>query len=346
VKTVTATTVRRWRAAFAAAAVAVGLLLAGVAPNLTDSAGLVKLRNALLMQDAPATYDWTPAALPPGFAVDDASVPAALADIVRRHGLARPGADWEAALAIARHLLSGGRRASGPIQSDLMTTYRRIVDDGAGYCGDYADVFTALAHAAGIFSRSWAFSFDGFGGHGHIFNEVWDAQSGSWRMIDIHNNVRPVGPDGQPLSAMQVRRRLLADEPFSMVPIEPATRPGYGDARKLFDYYRRGLPQWYLWWGSNVIEYDQAAPVRALSPAGRSAEQLGGIAAGVARGFRVVQTSENEPARRALQRLRVQLLVLPLALLVLAVTAWCWWRSRAVLARGQAHARRVSEQRA
>jgi hypothetical protein len=30
----------------------------------------------------------------------------------------------------------------------------------------FVKVYLALAHAAGITARQWAFSFDGFGGHG------------------------------------------------------------------------------------------------------------------------------------------------------------------------------------
>src|SRR3712207_6947241 len=48
----------------------------------------------------------------------------------------------------------------------LEPTYEVIRNTGRGYCGDYADVYTALALAAGLSVRSWAFSFDGFGGRG------------------------------------------------------------------------------------------------------------------------------------------------------------------------------------
>src|SRR5690606_37056993 len=98
-----------------------------------------------------------------------------------------PGDDWRTALRIGSHLLQGvisNRGSGGPIQGSLSETLRRITERGDGYCGDYVDAFTALATEAGLFTRSWAFSFDGFGGHGHIFNEIWDRQAGTWRMID------------------------------------------------------------------------------------------------------------------------------------------------------------------
>jgi hypothetical protein len=42
-----------------------------LAPYLTDSAQLVRMRNALLIDfDAPARFDWTPATMPADYAVE------------------------------------------------------------------------------------------------------------------------------------------------------------------------------------------------------------------------------------------------------------------------------------
>lgn len=148
--------------------------------HVSDSAGLVRMRNALLLQSAPAVYDWTPAAVPADFARETAAPLPLYADIAAGNQLDIEGDDWATALAIGRHLLPDGRRSGGPIQADLTDTYTRITQRGEGYCGDYADSFTGFATAAGVFSRPWAFSFDGFGGHGHIFNEIWDSQNARW----------------------------------------------------------------------------------------------------------------------------------------------------------------------
>jgi hypothetical protein len=317
----------RWRSICLVATLVSVVLLGFLAPHLSSSEGLVKLRNSLLIQPHALDHDWSPVAVPADFMLDQGAVPRSYTELIERHRLREAGGDWPTALAIARHLLSGGRRSSGPIKADLKLTYERIVGAGAGYCGDYSDVFIALANAAGVFSRSWAFSFDGFGGHGHIFNEVWDSQARQWRMLDVHNNVRPEDMEGRPLSAVELRERLLAAQPVRWLPIEPATRPGYRDEAKLVDYYRRGLPQWYLWWGTNVFEYDDARAVRVLAPLGRSLEQLGGIAADVHPGFRVLATPDNVDARAALSRLRWLLLVLPMTVVVAFVAGLLWWRA-------------------
>src|SRR5690606_30495889 len=98
-------------------------------------------------------------------------------EIVSENGLVIPDDDWQTALNIGRHLLSGVAThggSGGAVQAGLSETYRRITEKGEGYCGDFVDSFTALATTAGLFTRAWAFSFDGFGGHGHVLNEVWD----------------------------------------------------------------------------------------------------------------------------------------------------------------------------
>ncbi|WP_341643601.1 hypothetical protein [Thauera sp. SDU_THAU2] len=199
---------------------AVGVTLV---PHLRDSTELVRMRNALLLQSEPAVYDWTPANVPAGFAVETAKPLPLYADIVTRDQLKVDGDDWATALAIGRHLLPDGRRQGGAIQADLADTYTRITQQGEGYCGDYADSFTGFATAAGVFSRPWAFSFDGFGGHGHIFNEIWDSQRARWVMIDVFNNFYVTDSDGEPLSAMAFRAALEAGaDDLRLVPVDPA----------------------------------------------------------------------------------------------------------------------------
>ncbi|THF61625.1 transglutaminase domain-containing protein [Pseudothauera rhizosphaerae] len=298
-----------WASAVVALTVAASLL-----PHLRDSAELVRMRNALLVQAEPAVHEWTPAAVPADFALETTPPLPLYADTVARHGLKVTGDegrqdDWATALAIGRHLLPDGRRSGGPIQADLADTYTRITRGGEGYCGDYADSFTGLATAAGLFSRPWAFSFDGFGGRGHIFNEVWDSGRGRWVMIDVFNNFYVTDGAGTPLSAMAFREALLRDAPhLKLVPVDPTASPGFRHDDKALDYYRRGLPEWYMWWGNNVFEYDRSPVVRTLGGVHRALEQLGGVAAGVHPQIRVLALPENQDQREAIRWLRVRLL--------------------------------------
>ena len=46
-------------------------------------------------------------------------------------------------------------------------------------------------------------------------------------------------------------------------------------------YYRRGLPEWYLWWGNNPFDYEQSWSVRTLAGVSLSLAQRGAIVQGV-----------------------------------------------------------------
>lgn len=322
---------RRWSLLGLALAVS-GLLLAGVGasllPHLRGSAELVRLRNALLFQPQPALHAWTPASRPADFAEDSGPPMPLFAAVVRDKRLVVPGDDWATALAVGGHLLDGGKRNGSAIQSDLSRSYKLIVEEGRGYCGDYADVFTALAGAAGLHTRSWAFSFDGFGGRGHIFNEVWDGTRQRWVALDIHNNIVFVGNDGQPMSAIALRDALLRNQPPTLRRIRADIRPGYVHDERALDFYRAGLPEWYLWWGSAVQAYDGSPLVRAAAPFGRSVEQLAGVASGLHPRLRVLHSPDNQRQRESLQSVRTRLLAMAvvLPLTTLLAVAWAWRR--------------------
>lgn len=324
----TRSSVGAWRTTFWLSTLLALLLVASLAPYLTSSTELVRMRNALLYENTPAEADWTPATLPADWLAERAPPTPMFVRILAENGLVAPGDDWETALRIGRHLLWGvvtHPDNGGPVQLGLSDTWREITGKGRGYCGDYVDVFTALANASGIFSRSWAFSFDGFDGHGHIFNEIWDRKSASWRMIDVFNNYYVVDENERPLSALEFRKVLLAGAPVRWRAVEPEARPGYKYPEKAVDYYRRGAREWYLWWGNNVFEYDGEPVVSTLSTASRSLGQLSAIAAGVYPSIRVLQTPDNVKQRAALAQLRIQLLVtavlLPSMLLLACISA-------------------------
>lgn len=303
------------------------LSILSLAPYLTSPTEVVRLRNALLVVDRSASdFEWS-AATPPAGDVQ-ASVPPdpMFVDTVRRLGLDTLPDDWARAVAISQHLLTGSKVLDGgAIQSDLNTTYRRIVEQGDGYCADFVRVFNALAETAGIPVRSWAFSFDGFGGHGHVFSEIWNRQLRRWQLVDVFNNYAIVGADGRPLAAMEFRHVLLegaADAHF--VALAPTARPGFIHEEKAWEYYRKGVAEWYLWWGKQTFAYDDAWAVRAFDGHSRSLAQMGAILEGVHPRIRIVETPQNAPRVAEIRRLRVHLLtVAGLVAAAVAVMAAC-----------------------
>lgn len=134
-------------------------------------------------------------------------------------------------------------------------------------------------------------------------------------MIDVFNNFYVTDASGQPLSAMAFRAALQAGATdIKLVPVDPMARPGFKLENKAIDYYRRGLPEWYMWWGNNVFEYDQAPLVRMLGGVHRAAEQLGGVASGVHPEIRILATEQNLAQRERM--------------------GWLQWRLHAVVALG------------
>ncbi|WP_088283692.1 transglutaminase-like domain-containing protein [Ideonella sp. A 288] len=276
---------------------------------MVSGSELVRLRNAMLMgSDLEPGFDWQPPQVPAGFLAETGPKDPHFVALADRLRLADKADDWERAVAIARHLLGNNPTVGGALKSNLNDTYRGIVVDGAGYCADFVRVFNAMAIAADIPVRSWAFSFDGFGGHGHVFPEIWNRQQKRWQLLDVFDNYYFVDATEEPLSAMQFRQALVNRSPsLALRLIEPTARPGYEIEAKAWDYFRRGAPEWYLWWGSNVFSYDGAALVKLLSPVSRGLEQFGAMAHGVHPGLRVLPDPSNAAQRRAMHALRTQL---------------------------------------
>lgn len=316
--------VARWRRSFWLCAAATLLLAASLAPHFRDSAELVRLRNALLLDEQPANPDWPPSRRPADFPVDHANHPE-FTDVVAQKNLRVDGDDWATALAVARHLLAGRRGAGVPIQADLHETYRRIRANGDGYCGDFADVFTGLLNAAGVFSRSWAFSFDGYGGWGHIVNEVWIRGTGRWVLLDVFNNIYFVDAEGRPMSALEVRQALLDGRRPTIVGIEASASPGFKHVNKAYEYYERGLHEWYLWWGNAVYAYDSNAFVKVASGMHRSVEQLAGITAGVHPTIRVLADERSRRLLDDLVSVRRRLFGIVALACVSLIMAFAWW---------------------
>ncbi len=131
------------------------LLLAGyVLSQAYPSSEAVRLRNALLItRGTPADFSWTPKQVPASFTAEQRAPLPEFVSAVRAAGVDSGAGDWEKALALAG-MLTRNARDKGAIQSDLVTTYRGIVDEGRGYCADFTEVYLGLAVAAGLIRAS------------------------------------------------------------------------------------------------------------------------------------------------------------------------------------------------
>lgn len=313
--------------------VCVGVLAACVlslAPYMTSSTELVRMRNALLLLESqPGDFNWTPANVPPSFMQARGPIDPFFTDVAQKLDLAALPTDWERALAISGHLLGSSPMLNGgAIMSDLRSTYTRIVTKGDGYCGDFVDVFMAIALAAGMPVRAWAFSFDGFGGDGHVWPEIWNRQLGRWQLVGIFNNYYFFEEPGVPLSALEFRQALMrSSAQLKLTPLYQGARVGWIHEEKAWTYYQRGLAEWYLWWGNDLFTYDNAKLVQIFSGLSRSLEQLGGIAQGVALPIKLMVTETNKEKVQAIWRLRTHLLVAAwVGLLAALLAAFCWAR--------------------
>lgn len=284
--------------------------LLSVAPYLRSGTELVRLRNALTLgPDLEPSQDWTPASVPADFMRESLPADPAFVAVVQRLNLAAEPDDWARGLAISRHLLgSAPVLMGGPIQKDLINTYKGIVERGDGYCGDFVRAYVALANAAGMTVRTWSFSFDGYGGHGHIWVELWNRQLQRWQLQDVYDNLYFVDGSEEPLSALALRQALLArSTTVQLRVLHPGARPGFEIEAKAWDYLQRGADQWYATWGNNVFSQDRAWAVRVFSGWSRAGEGLGAIAAGQQPRVRLLAAATNAPAREALRSLQWRL---------------------------------------
>ncbi len=301
---------------------ALAAVLAALAASVLPVHRAVRARNALLLlHDAGPDFSWTPDAAPDDFRRETLPPSPEYAAIVRALGLESVQNDWDKARTLAAHLVEHAED-KGPIRADLSTTYRRI-RQGYGYCADFVKVYLGLAHAAGLFARQWAFSFDGFGGHGHTLVEVYDRQRKRWLFVDVFNNFHAIDTaKNDVLSALEFREFAAGRrDRVAMQPNGPG-RPGFIYEAKALDYYRRGVPEWYMWWGNAVFSYYAHPLVRAAGTLSRSLAHLAGILAGVQPRIRIYPAPENREQTRHLFALRQRLRWLgALALALIATLA-------------------------
>jgi hypothetical protein len=296
---------RGLRAAIYVNVVALLLLASCVLSQAFPPSEAVRLRNALLIEaGSRADFEWSPEQMPRRFKAERRAAPAEFVSAVRAAGAEGAAGDREKALALAG-ALTRNARDGGPIQSDLVSTYNGIVEEGRGYCADFTAVYLALANAAGLTAREWGFSFDGFGGHGHAIVEVFDRQLGKWIFLDVFNNVHAIDSvSREPLSALEFRDFVLGTRPRPIIVPNGPGRLGYPLEDRLVDYYRRGVQEWYLWLGNNVYSYGAHPAVRTAGRFSRSLEQLAAIALGLHPRMKVLATVENAPRYDRMVRLR------------------------------------------
>lgn len=262
-------------------------------PYLTSGEGLIKLRNALLVQPGvQADFQWLPGHEPAGYQLETLSSPESLRNIVAAIPVAE-GSNLDRTLSVARHLLQFDKR--GPsVKNRTEITYQAMVSAGRGYCADYTQVFNALAYTLDIPVREWGFAHSEFGG-GHGFSEFYDDTLKQWVFIDIFNSFYVSDRDGRPLSVQEFRQFLLTGqrEAVKIHQIRPI-RFGFRDEQNAWDYYASGADQMFMWWGTNIVSYE-ANPIVAAFSFSRSAEQLAAIALGIHPKMRVLPDHISAP---------------------------------------------------
>jgi Transglutaminase-like superfamily len=304
---------------------ACALLAASVWQFITPPEDATRVRNALVANiGSPSDFDWTPATRPATFRNETTAKPQELVNVVHRIG-ADPGggaSSLQRALRIASHLGEGGIRG-GMLQLDTISAYRAIVTSGAGYCADYTQVFNALAYVADVPVRQWGMSFDGFGGNGHAYNEIYDAQLRQWVLVDAFNAFYVEDTaTGRPVSALEFRERLRDPDVLANVKIvRLGRRFGFRDDADLVEYFRRGSDQYFLQWGNNSLSYDAQPMVRIWAPWSRVGHQLAGMITGVHPGLRVLPSDSNGDLIRRLRTVAVMFWVLTGASALLAISS-------------------------
>jgi len=305
----------RWLAGIAVV-LNLAVSIAWVATFLATGDNLVRLRNSLGARIGEVSdFTWPPDDPPAGFLTAREPAPgrlvAAASSVSTRLENDDPGA-LAVGVALSQDLMRAPKRVDGPVHARSDETYRAIVEQGRGYCGDFVKAFTALALASGIPVRQWGFAFDAFGS-GHTFNEVYDSKLRKWVMLDSFHSLYFVDPASRlPLSTLEVHDRLLAigesPQDIEIVRVVPERVPFRTDELAL-DYYRRGMPQLWLVWGSNVFDYESSFAGRVEARVHRSVGQLVGMLTDRYPAIRVYPVGLSRRDFRALMETRREFLL-------------------------------------
>ncbi len=294
-------------AGIGATVIALAALLAVVLWWVRRPTEAVRLRNALRLQPShEEDFTWVPPHFPPGFAVERREPGSEWSEIIASLGIEAIPGDWAKALALAGHLTERAED-KGPVRADPMTTYHAI-RAGHGYCADFVKVFLVLAHAAGLVARQWAFSFDGFGGHGHTVVELYDRERERWLLLDVFNNFHVVdATSGEPLGALEYRDALLGRRGTALMRPNGPGRLGFVHEHKALEYYRRGIQQWYLHWGNATLSCYANPLVRATGRISPSLTAAVANVVGAQPAIRIYETPDNVAEVRTMFALRHRL---------------------------------------
>ena len=273
---------------------------------------MTRLRNALLIETGNHAFDWLPGQEPDSFLQEqhqpNAELIAASTFIKQNtEGLSA----FNRALGIGRYLMPTDiKRKGGAIMSDTVTALRKITQQGRGYCSDFTQVFNAMAHTIDLPVREWGMSFDGFGGYGHAFNEIYDVTLNKWIFIDTFNSFFVKDrTHGTPLSALEFREKLISNERDTIELVTIVDHKfGFRNVQQALDYYSRGKHEFYLWMGNNALSYDNHPVISMMTPISRSLEQLTAIAFGLHPKISPYQSPENRAQIQNMVSLKRQLL--------------------------------------
>ncbi|WP_152663013.1 hypothetical protein [Arsukibacterium ikkense] len=293
--------------------------------NFHTGTELVRLRNAMVFNVISAEQSqWPGDQFPESFRQELAPLPQAIARVI----ISPEQADEPLALMLqqAAVLNLDQRRRGGAIQADVSTTLAKIQQQ-QGYCADYTEVINVFGYALNIPVREWALAFDGFGGHGHAINEIWDQQAKRWIMLDVFNGFYPVNQQQQPLSVLEFKQLLIEDQSqIGLVRLSDKTF-GFKDDASALAYYHNGRHQFYLWWANDNISYDQQPLIKLAAKVSPHLEQMVAILIGQFPQLMAIAEPDNLHLINNMQRLKIMLwalffyeLVLLLMLLAMLIT--------------------------
>ncbi|MFT6915440.1 MAG: hypothetical protein ACJAWL_001747 [Motiliproteus sp.] len=295
-------------------------VLAWPAPDAPATTEVVRLRNAVLIGDSQASdFSWLPDQQPHSFLSNDAPVPEQMTRWLAQ--LPEQENDWLQILSIVEHLRARGPK-DGALQTNTQDAFQRILSSGEGYCADYIQVINALAYAAEIPAREWGMSFDGFGGWGHAFSELYSNHLQKWVFVDVFNGFYATTTGSEiPLSVQEFRQQLTqAPQALSIHRLKQG-RFGMRSDQTALDYYQRGVNQFYLWWGTNSLSLDQHPLIKAAGHLSRSLEQLVAIGVGLHPEIRIIALPENIELIAQMRRLKYQLYGIAASELLLLLAA-------------------------
>ena len=282
---------------------ALGVLLAYTIWLAFPPSEAARLRNALLLRrEDEVDFSWTPDTVPADFRKERLPASTDYMAIVQSLGVGemqlRLGQGANAGRA-PRH--ARGRQGSHPIGPvhDLpadaagLRLLRRFRE---GLPGPRARSRSVRA-PMGILP-----SMD-FGGHGHTFVEVFDRQRARWIFVDVFNNFHAIDTaSGGVLSAQDFRDFATGKRDGVAMRANGPGRPGFIHEAKALDYYRRGAPEWYMWWGNAVFSFYAHPLVRAAGRVSRSVAHVIAIVIGLHPKMQIYPLTENrEHARRMLE---------------------------------------------